>query len=161
MADRLAGELGATVASFDWIMSALRSHADVWDLVELPVERQRCVGWDLLARIAEQQLRSGRSCILDLVARDEPVGEWASLASKYHAGFSVIECVCSGIDVHRQRVEGRRRDIPGWYELDWDHVASGRELYLPISGGPRGFRSRPRSRYPVRVIQVTIAPTRR
>src|SRR5690606_22423324 len=32
MADLLATEIGATVASFDWLMSALRSHDDVWPL---------------------------------------------------------------------------------------------------------------------------------
>src|SRR5690606_14154769 len=46
MADLIAGEIGATVASFDWLMSALRSHEDVWSAVELPVEHQRRVGWD-------------------------------------------------------------------------------------------------------------------
>ncbi|HEX8802605.1 MAG TPA: hypothetical protein VF743_00385, partial [Acidimicrobiales bacterium] len=35
----------------------------------------------------------------------------------------VVVTRCSGAHVHRERVEGRRRDIPGWYELDWDHVA--------------------------------------
>jgi hypothetical protein len=28
--------------------------------------------------------------------------------------------------LHRRRVEGRQRGIPGWYELDWDHVARAR-----------------------------------
>ena len=23
---------------------------------------------------------------------------------------------------HRSRVEGRRRNIPGWHEIDWSHV---------------------------------------
>jgi predicted kinase len=132
MADALARELGATVASFDWVMSALRSHADVWSVVEEPVELQRRVGWDLLSRVAEQQLRSGRSCILDLVAREEPRREWAVLADRYRASFGVIECVCSDVNVHRSRVEGRRREIPGWYELRWDWVERGRQLYEPL-----------------------------
>ena len=134
IAERLAEELDATVASFDWVMSGLRAMPEVWDLVELPVERQRRVGWNLLSRIAEQQLRRGSSCILDLVARDEPVGEWRRLADEYRASFAVVECVCSDIDVHRSRVEGRQRRIPGWYELDWDHVELGRQRYAPLSG---------------------------
>ena len=99
LADALASELGATVASFDWVMSALRSHEDVWSVVEDPVERQRRIGWDLLARVAEQQLRSGRSCILDLVAREQPRQAWAALAGRYGASFGVVECVCADVDV--------------------------------------------------------------
>jgi predicted kinase len=133
MAEALAGELGGTVASFDWLMSALRNHGDVWSMVEQPVEFQRRVGWDLLARVAEQQLRGGRSCILDLVAREEARREWEQLATGYGAGFAVVECVCSDIALHRRRVEGRVREIPGWYELRWESVERGRELYEPLA----------------------------
>jgi len=133
IADAVAGELGATVASFDWAMSGLRAVPEVWAAVEEPVERQRRVGWNLLARTAEQQLARGASCILDLVAREEPRREWAELAERHGVGFAVIECICSDVDVHRGRVEGRRREIPGWYELDWERVARGRELYLPLA----------------------------
>jgi hypothetical protein len=33
---------------------------------------------------------------------------------------------CSDPELHRSRIEGRQRGIPGWYELDWDHVARAR-----------------------------------
>lgn len=59
---------------------------------------------------------------------------WRDLADGYGASVSVIECICSDLDVHRARVEGRSRDIPGWYELVWEHVAAGRERYVPIEG---------------------------
>ena len=132
MADLVSAEIGATVASFDWLMSALRSHDAVWSAVEQPVEHQRRVGWDLLSRVAEQQLRAGRSCIVDLVAREEPRRDLSALARRHGAAFAVVECVCSDVDVHRSRVEGRRRDIPGWYELTWDRVERGRRLYEPL-----------------------------
>jgi predicted kinase len=135
-ADALAGALGATVASFDWVMSALRAHPHVWSVVEEPVETQRRVGWDLLSRVAEQQLRSGRSCVLDLVAREQPRREWAEMAGTYGASFGVVECVCSDIEVHRSRVDGRRREIPGWYELEWEWVERGRRFYEPL-GEPK------------------------
>ena len=133
IADALANGRGATVASFDWVMSALRCHDDVWSVVEEPVERQRRIGWDLLSRITEQQLRGGRSCVLDLVARERPRQEWAALADRFRASFAVVECVCSDIEVHRSRVDGRRREIPGWYELRWEWVERGRQLYEPLS----------------------------
>ncbi len=74
MAEAVAADLGATVASFDWVMSGLRAFPDIWDVVELPVERQRAIGWSLLSRVAEQQLRRNASVVLDLVAREEPRG---------------------------------------------------------------------------------------
>jgi predicted kinase len=132
MADRLAADLDATVASFDWVMSGLRALPEVWDHVEEPVELQRRVGWNLLSRIAEQQLRRRSSCVLDLVARREPRDEWRRLAHDHGASFAVVECICSDLDVHRSRVDGRERRIPGWYELDWDRVERGRSLYEPL-----------------------------
>lgn len=133
IASIVATELDATVASFDWVMSALRALPEVWDQVELPVERQRRVGWNLLSRVAEQQLRRGASCVLDLVAREEPREEWEALASRYGTRFGVIECVCSDPEVHRSRVGGRDRAIPGWYELTWEHVEQGRARYVPLA----------------------------
>ena len=133
IADEIAARINATVASFDWVMSGLRSIDDVWPLVEQPVELQRRVGWNVLSRIAEQQLRRGSSCVLDLVAREEPRQEWQSLVDRYGARLAVIECVCSDETVHRSRVEGRQRLIPGWYELNWEQVARCRRLYIPLA----------------------------
>ena len=83
LSQRLAAELGASVASFDWLMSGLRVEPEVWAVVESPVERQRRVGWNLLGRAAEEQLRHGRSVVLDLVAREEPRREWERLAAEH------------------------------------------------------------------------------
>jgi predicted kinase len=132
LANALADRIGATVASFDWVMSALRVHPEVWTTIENPPEHQRRVGWDLLSRIAEQQLRRNHSCILDLVAREQPRQEWAKLADRYRASFAVIECICSDEQQHRRRIETRERAIPGWYELDWESVERGRRLYIPL-----------------------------
>jgi hypothetical protein len=68
----------------------------------------------------------------DLVAREEPIREWHELAAEHGATFAVVECVCSDADVHRARVDGRERRIPGWYELEWDQVERGRERYEPL-----------------------------
>ena len=133
IADLIAAELGATVASFDWVMSGLRALPDLWTSIERPFEVQRRVGWNLLSRVAEQQLRRGSSCVLDLVAREEPRAEWEDLAARYGVGFLVVECICSDLDIHRSRVEGRQREIPAWYELDWDQVQHGRNNYVPLT----------------------------
>jgi predicted kinase len=133
MAETIAAELGATVASFDWLMSGLRVFPDVWAGVELPVEKQRAIGWSLLSRVAEQQLRRGASVVLDLVAREEPRRDWERLAMEYGAQFSVVECVCSDPVVLRARAEGRRRSIPGRYELTWIDVERSRTNYVPLA----------------------------
>jgi predicted kinase len=133
MAELIAAELGATVASFDWLMSGLRVFPDVWAGVERPVETQRAVGWSLLSRVAEQQLRRGAPVVLDLVAREESRRTLEQLATKYDANFSVVECVCSDPVLLRSRAEGRRRSIPGWYELSWEDIERSRANYLPLA----------------------------
>jgi predicted kinase len=134
VADAVAARLDATVVSFDWVMSGLRAFDDVWPNIEEPVERQRSIGWSLMSRVIEQQLRRGASVVADLVARDVVVDEWRLLAAKYEAPFSVIECLCTDPVVHRSRIEGRDRDIPGWYELTWERVERGRQAYQRLSG---------------------------
>jgi hypothetical protein len=47
--------------------------------------------------------------------------------------FHVFECVCSDESVHEERVTGRVRGIPGWHEIDWQHVLRMREAYPPLS----------------------------
>ena len=34
----------------------------------------------------------------------------------------IVEVQCPDEAVHRARVAGRVRDIPGWHEFDWAHV---------------------------------------
>jgi predicted kinase len=132
MANELAARVDGTVISFDWVMSGLRVFDDVWSTVELPLEHQRSVGWSLMGRVIEQQLRRGASVVADLVAREAVVIEWRALAQRYGANFSVVECICSDAAVHRERVEGRQRNIPGWYELTWERVQQGRAAYPPL-----------------------------
>jgi predicted kinase len=132
LAAAVADSIGATVASFDWLMSALRSVPEVWAVTELPVERQRAVGWLLLGRVAEQQLRRGASCVLDLVARAEAVDSWRELAGRYGARLTVVECECSDAQLHLERMAGRARNIPGWYELSADDVTRSRQRYEPL-----------------------------
>jgi predicted kinase len=133
MATAVSAELGATVASFDWLMSGLRAFPEVWAAVELPVELQREVGWSLLGRVAEQQLRRDASIVLDLVLREQPREEWARLAARYGAAFHVIECICSDPAVLRERIEERTRSIPDWYELHWEAVERSRANYVPLA----------------------------
>jgi predicted kinase len=133
MADAIGGALDATVASFDWLMSGLRAFPDLWSVVELPVEKQRAIGWSLLSRVAEQNLRRGKPVVLDLVAREEPRRAWERLATDYGARFGLVECVCSDAPLTQARLTTRRRAIPDWYELTQDDVERSRHAYVPLS----------------------------
>src|SRR5436190_802217 len=133
MAEAIAADLDATVASFDWLVSGLRAFPEVWAGIEYPVEQQRAIGWSLLGRVAEQQLRRGASVVLDLVAREQPRREWAELAQRHGAAFRVVECICSDPAVLRKRIEGRTRSIPDWYELRWEDVVRCHSNYEPLA----------------------------
>ena len=52
--------------------------------------------------------------------------------AQYDAPMFVVECVCSDVDLHRSRVVGRTRGIPGWNELEWEWVESSRRSYEPL-----------------------------
>jgi len=43
----------------------------------------------------------------------------------------VIECICSDVDLHQERLKGRQREIPGWHELEWSEVERVRSYYVP------------------------------
>lgn len=91
--------------------------------------------YELLTTLAEGQLRLGQSAILDSVATFERIrSTWRHLASAYGATFRAVECVCSDEAVHRERLDGRRRGIPGWYELTWKEVERVRKNYEPWEG---------------------------
>lgn len=109
--------------------------------MEVPVERQREVGWALMSRVAEQQLRRGASVVLDLVARDAAIDQWVELAARTGSAMSVIECFCEDEHVHRERVEIRTHSIPGWYELTWERVQRSRSLYSPLRFDSKHARS--------------------
>jgi hypothetical protein len=48
--------------------------------------------------------------------------------------FSFVTCVCSDEALHRRRIEGRRRGIPGWHDIGWDHVESMRTEQPGLTG---------------------------
>jgi predicted kinase len=82
--------------------------------------------------VAAEQLRLGLSVVVDVVNPVEAAREmWRSLAIEHGAELVVIECVCSDVEVHRQRVESRRRNIPGMAEVTWERVEERRREYEP------------------------------
>lgn len=126
LADALAAALGAPVFVKD------RIEASLWRSGVTADHNSWTVAEDLLGTLAGEQLRRRQSAILDSVARTrQSRGAWRALAEEHGAAFKPIECICSDEAVHRNRIEGRERDIPGWYELTWDEVELSQSLWEP------------------------------
>jgi predicted kinase len=126
LAEHSARLLGCPYFAKDEIEAALRRAG---------VKAEQGSGWaayELLGTLAEAQLRRGQSAVLDSVATFERfrVG-WREIADRHGAVLRVVECVCSDEALHRRRLEGRQRGIPGWHELDWAEVERVRAGYEP------------------------------
>jgi hypothetical protein len=133
MAGVAAVELGAPVLGHDWAMSGLRPYPEVQEALDaMGLRGHRGVGWSILWALARSQLRRGQPVVLDGVARAPEVAETRALAREEGAPSFVVLAECSDSEAHRSRIEGRRRGIPGWYELDWDHVARARGEWEPL-----------------------------
>ncbi len=135
MAEVAARQLRAPVLGHDWAMSGLRPFPPLQhalDAMEPPGHRD--VGWSIMWALARAQLRMGSSVVLDGVARAPEVEGTRRVAREEGAASVVVMTTCADVDVHRSRVEGRRRQIPNWYELDWDHVAQSRASWIPPEG---------------------------
>lgn len=140
VAEAAAARLDAPVLAWDWVMAGLTPFDEVQAaLRSIDPTRARRVGWSMLWNLAVAQLRRGRSAVLDGCARVPEIDGTRQVAAEEGAASPVVVTRCRDVAVHRSRVEGRTRGIPGWYELDWDHVAgflarwdepTGADLYL-------------------------------
>jgi predicted kinase len=135
MAEIASRELSAPVLGHDWAMSGLRPYPEVQRALDaMDPPGHRGVGWSLLWAMARSQLRRGTSVVLDGVAREPEVRGTRRLAHEEDADVLVVMTTCADAGTHRARVEGRLRNIPNWYELDWEHVSRSRSSWTP----PRG-----------------------
>ncbi|MEM7539491.1 MAG: AAA family ATPase [Chloroflexota bacterium] len=128
LAEEIGSRLLIPVFAKDWLEATLKRS-------QMGVEAEERMGYasyELLTTLAERQLMLGQSAILDSVASIEKVRhEWRMLTQTYDAQWRVIECVCSDDVIHRQRLAGRQRNIPGWHELEWGEVERVRGYFVP------------------------------
>lgn len=123
IAEFLAGRFSIPLFSRDLIEAAV-----VVSELDFPTKHDEIpnlsgVGFSVMSMLAEQQLMHGQSAILDSTARSQQIrDEWFAISRRYGATHLAIHCVCSDPKVHRQRIAGRKRGIPGWYELTWAQV---------------------------------------
>ncbi|MGW6200570.1 AAA family ATPase [Kribbella sp. NPDC055110] len=131
LAERLATETGVPAFAGDWLLGALRPHG-VLDGLDRPAFL--AMYYDLLGSLVERQLMLGQSAIVDCLINQEIAERWGRLAGRYGGQLRIVECVCSDESEHRRRLEGRRRGIPGWHEVGWDHVVRMRSEYAQLEG---------------------------
>jgi predicted kinase len=122
-------ELGIPVFAKDWLEATLvRSELQ-------PMKEEKPLGfagYELLTILAKRQLMLGQSVILDSVAASSSIrSSWRQLSDEYNADRRVIECICSDEDLHRARLKERKRNIPGWHELEWSEVERVKRYYVP------------------------------
>lgn len=118
IAEALGYDLGAPVFSMDWLLGALTPFGG------RHFDQTPEIAAELLTTLAFRQLVAGQSAVLDSPSEDAATRHrWISLAAAAGARLRVVICVCSDQELHRKRVEDRRRDIPGWHEgADWTDV---------------------------------------
>jgi predicted kinase len=126
LAEALATETGVPAFAGDWLLGALRPHG-----VLAGLERPAFLAmyYDLLGTLIKRQLMLGQSAIVDCLVNAEIAARWEKLAAEYDGRLRIVECICSDEEEHRRRLDGRRRGIPGWHEVGWDHVLRMRSEY--------------------------------
>jgi predicted kinase len=127
LAEAIGRDLGVPVFAKDWLEATLvRSGLK-------PTSEEKSLGfagYELLTILAERQLMLSQSVILDSVAASPTIRRtWRDLAEKYGADCRVVECICSDETLHRSRLNGRKRNIPGWHELEWSEVERVKQYY--------------------------------
>jgi predicted kinase len=120
LAEKVARTIGAPAFAGDWLMGGLKpAHAALGQL-DRP---QYLAAWfGLLQTLVIRQLMLDQSAVVDDVVSDGQFVLWRETTDQFRARLYLIECICSDEAVHRSRVEGRVRGIPGWHEVGWDHV---------------------------------------
>ena len=127
LAENVGKQQRVPVFAKDWLEANLLSNGLVPTITEKPLG---FASYDLLTTLAERQLMLGQSVILDSVASTETIRDaWRHISKQYGADWRVIECVCSDQAMHRARLVGRKRNIPGWHELTWSDVEKVKQYY--------------------------------
>jgi predicted kinase len=134
IADAVASRIRAAVLAHDWAMSGLQRFPAIQQVLDaMDPPRHRAVGWSILLALARAQLRRRTPVVLDGVARAPEIQLCRAVAVEESARLIVIQTECPDVVIHRSRIAGRRREIPNWYELDWDHVQRARDGWVPIT----------------------------
>ena len=126
LADALGRKLGAAVLSVDPIEAA------IWRCGIPPSFETGLAAYEVVAVLAEHQLRLGLTVIADAVSSLEVAREmWRGAAARTGAAMGIVEVVCSNEATHRERLARRTREIDGFPEPSWDEVIRRRDEWEP------------------------------
>jgi predicted kinase len=126
LADAVGQRLGAAVLSVDSIEAA------IWRCGIAPSFETGVAAYEVVAVLAEHQLRLGLTVIADAVSSLEIAREmWRGAASRTGTAMRVVEVICSDQRTHRQRLARRARDIDGFPEPSWEDVVRRRDEWEP------------------------------
>lgn len=129
LAEAVGKELCIPVFARDWLEGTLLRSGLKPTIEDKPLG---FAGYELLTVLAQRQLILGQSVILDSVAGTETIrSTWRQLSRQYGADWRVVECICSDEALHRSRLKARKRNIPGWHELEWSDVEKVKQYYHP------------------------------
>ena len=126
LAEEVGRRSAVPVFAGDWLLGALKPHGVLKGLGRAEF---LAMYYGLLETLVRRQLMLGQSAIVDCLMDDATIAGWEQMSAEHGARLWVIECVCSDVEEHRRRLDGRRRGIPGWHEVGWDHVERMRVAY--------------------------------
>jgi predicted kinase len=129
LAEQVARTVRAPAFAADWLMGAFKPALARFDRSEYLAARSR-----LLETLIIRQLMLGQDAVVDAVVSESQVAAWHDTAARFSAHWYLIECICSDEVIHRERIEGRIRGIPGWHEVGWDFVERMRGELPPLTG---------------------------
>jgi predicted kinase len=125
LARQLADRIRAVLLRIDEIDAAMRRNG-------LRPDQTGIAAYSVAHDLAGSHLRRGLTVIADAV---NPVEEaragWRELAVACAARHLVIETRCPDADEHRNRVQTRPNDVPGWIYPNWDQVRERQAEYQP------------------------------
>lgn len=114
LSSALARKLRATYLRVDVVEQAMRSTGAVVNGPE---------GYIVCYAIASQNLQLGLNVVADTVNPIEVTRHaWRNVASSLGIPFAEIEVICSDEQEHRNRIETRVADIPGFVLPTWEKV---------------------------------------
>lgn len=130
LADAVGRRLAVPVFAIDWVLGALTPFGG------RHFDDQFGIGYESLTTLAVRQLSLGQSAILDAPFEDISTRDrLRSLAARAGAGLTVVHCICSDRELHKERLASRDRGIPGWHNPGhWPNVEQRLAAFPPWTG---------------------------
>ena len=129
LADALGRQTGWPVLSVDPVEAALLG-AGIG-----ATQPTGLAAYNVVDALTEHLLRLGQTVVVDAVnAAAEARAQWVALAERTGVPLHFIEVICSDADLHRRRLEGRRRSLGDLREPRWDALHQRRAQLASWSG---------------------------